>query len=521
MKNKPLNFFFISIFIAFAGISSASQKETHFTQTVKTLNLIILYLNTESQRSLLLPSYIHKYHREVKKHLQQKEAMAQYGPAYFSSHKNYSIPQHEFDVALTAIKSLPTDEKKELKHAFEEIHKLNITKQKLITELHHYAKEKVFLQDHFEKYFILYQQLTTTINTQKYQTIILYAQIKKIYNIQSSLSAKTEKNVLGEMMENLINKIEKNHQLQFNFSWIKTDSLLSKYTNSFSSLQALDTTELNKFQITPKNAEMIALKYKLFAESNNNWEEYYLWLSKSVFENSQEIEAYTQLILLFNQSISYYNAFLSELEKTNIYQPPYLLALEFPMEYFEDKYPLPLSLSPPNYVLFLIDASISMGNSGKLAYFIDKFSEIITFMRPEDHIALLRFNTSPKLILPFTSSLKKTEIDIALKSLKISGTTELEQGLKIALNEFQETPLESNNRIILVTDGIYSIEEQIFKLLKKNKHKNIKISVLYLGSSMQEQDNNLEKLSKTAYGNFYQIEIEPINLFIINELSGL
>ena len=517
-------YFTVLLFLFFhtkVGLSEHAVYNNHSSQETNALNIIINYLNTETKRTILFPSYLYAYKKEVERY-KNAEKKLQYGPSYFSSHKNYVLPQKEYELAIESTKKLSKKYKIILKKKLEDIHKILIAKEKLTIELHYYAQNKNYLHDGFYEYDIKYKQLCNLINNYRYSTISLYAEINRIHkNLNSEIEIQNQAK-LAKFQKKIKQKITLNQKLTKNISWLKNDSLIFYYIQNFGSLDIKDSLVFFNSYMPVLNSKDLIEKYKDLFYADKNWEHFFLKIIKNKIPVENCMDTQTRLLLLYNEIINQYNSLIYEME-TNFplaFDVPLLLELKLPLEYFEKMHTPIIESTPSNQIILLIDASISMNSKNKLDLFKNQLISIFPYLRNKDEIAMVLFSGKPKVILPLSSCIKRKEIINALNSIRTTGSTNIETGLEIAFNTIDEKKTEGNKRIILITDGIFNINEKILKNVKNHAQKDIKLSVFYFGSSEKMQNKNLLKLVRVGEGNFHQIDEKNIKLSFLEELSG-
>lgn len=195
----------------------------------------------------------------------------------------------------------------------------------------------------------------------------------------------------------------------------------------------------------------------------------------------------------------------------------------------------------PSNVLFLIDASSSMGGS-KWAMVKQAVSELIDSLKNEDRVGVVLFHSSSKEVFPLASLAENraTMKESILKLEAPSGVTNLEAGLKSAYAAFDARSnadkVKRVNHVILLTDGFptdnqgYRVDETMKyeEIVRKSEH--ITLTGVGIGSADDYDANFISTLSELGRGSFYhandlqkfkaglEAEIEKLQSSVVGEL---
>lgn len=165
----------------------------------------------------------------------------------------------------------------------------------------------------------------------------------------------------------------------------------------------------------------------------------------------------------------------------------------------------------PNNILFLVDVSSSMAEGDKILYLKLALENLIKRLRVIDHLTLITYADSVKLIYKTNNLSNKTDLLALIHSLVPFGGTSGEQGIEIAYDIMERNFYSgSNNEIYLATDGLFNVSKKQKKLIKNSassKTKQIKLNILAFGFS----DAALKELrSITDIGNGQYLSINSI-----------
>jgi Ca-activated chloride channel homolog len=165
---------------------------------------------------------------------------------------------------------------------------------------------------------------------------------------------------------------------------------------------------------------------------------------------------------------------------------------------------------PPNNLVFLLDTSGSMSEADKLPLLKAALRLMVNELRPSDKVSIVAYAGSAGLVLPATSGSEKAKILAALDKLEAGGSTAGGEGIKLAYKIATDNLIKSgNNRVILATDGDFNVgissDEELVKMIEKQRKSNIFLSVLGFGSG-NLQDNKMEQLADKGNGNYAYID---------------
>ena len=165
-----------------------------------------------------------------------------------------------------------------------------------------------------------------------------------------------------------------------------------------------------------------------------------------------------------------------------------------------------------NNLVFLIDVSGSMGSNDKLPLLKRAFSYLVDNLTEKDTISIVTYSGNERVVLEGCPGNKRAEILNAINSLKASGSTNGEAGLKKAYQIAESYMIEGgNNRIIMASDGdlnvgISSIEE-LEKFVAGKRDQGVYLSVLGFGSG-NYRDAKMETIADNGNGIYYSIDGE-------------
>lgn len=179
-----------------------------------------------------------------------------------------------------------------------------------------------------------------------------------------------------------------------------------------------------------------------------------------------------------------------------------LMAPRFPYKFeYEEKKPegviaepIPENLSPdellirkaqPHHLVYLMDASSSMNESGKLAQLKEHATQLVQLQREVDRISVVTFSGKSEVLLQSVPCDQKKHISDKISRIHAFGQTNIKSGFQAVQNLLASTKLESGvNSVLLLTDGEFPLSDETQTLLKELKANGIVIYFVYLGKPL-------------------------------------
>ena len=161
-----------------------------------------------------------------------------------------------------------------------------------------------------------------------------------------------------------------------------------------------------------------------------------------------------------------------------------------------------------------------MNTPEKLPLLKKSVLEMLSMMRTDDRISIVIFSGKPKVLLTSTSFKDEDRITKAINSLKPSGKTDGNAGIKLAYKVADEHYIRGgNNRIVLATDGEFPINPDSEGLISKFSGEDIFLTVFNFGKKSMNA-KNLQKISSLGKGNYEFISKENVDLKLIREVKA-
>lgn len=153
---------------------------------------------------------------------------------------------------------------------------------------------------------------------------------------------------------------------------------------------------------------------------------------------------------------------------------------------------------------FVIDVSGSMKKENRLELVKHAMRLLVGELYPNDAIAIVVFSNEARTVLPMTSAANKSVIESAIYGLTADGGTNAEAGLRMgyAIAD-QELTAGSNNRVVLLSDGVANIGDTsdggILASIQKHREKGIYLNTIGVGMG-NHNDALLEQLANNGDG---------------------
>ena len=178
--------------------------------------------------------------------------------------------------------------------------------------------------------------------------------------------------------------------------------------------------------------------------------------------------------------------------------------------------------SVQNNLVFLIDVSGSMASFDKLPLLKKAFSYLTGRLGNEDVVSIVTYSGKEEIVLDGCAGSKKETILQAVDSLKASGSTNGEAGLKMAYQLAEKHFIPGgNNRIFLASDGDLNVgissAEELKAFVEGKRSSGVFLSVFGFGSG-NYKDANMEALADNGNGvyNYIDGETEAEKVFSVD-----
>lgn len=148
--------------------------------------------------------------------------------------------------------------------------------------------------------------------------------------------------------------------------------------------------------------------------------------------------------------------------------------------------------SEAEYYFFVLDASNSMNESGKLDVMKEQILKFADSIDPRNKVAVMIFNSKPTLLLPFTAAKEHKAIEKSIRKMKAEGTTNGDLAIRRMYEYIDSINLPQQCHVIFATDGIFRIgvktKAQADSVLIRTK---TSFCVLQFGDNKNEDLNDI------------------------------
>ncbi len=171
---------------------------------------------------------------------------------------------------------------------------------------------------------------------------------------------------------------------------------------------------------------------------------------------------------------------------------------------------LSLDSVPPSNLVFLIDVSGSMDQADRLPLLQAAFRLLVNNLRVQDRISIVTYGGGVRVALKPTSGAEKQTIMGVIDALTADGDTPGNGAIRLAYSLVKANfSKESNNRVILATDGDFNVgqssDQELEDLIVSQRQTGISLTCLGVGMG-NFKDSKLETLAKQGNGNYAYID---------------
>lgn len=187
--------------------------------------------------------------------------------------------------------------------------------------------------------------------------------------------------------------------------------------------------------------------------------------------------------------------------------------------------PIDAAALPPANLVFLVDVSGSMMAPNKLPLVQSSLRLLAEQLRPVDHVALVTYAGSERLVLPRTSGADKARILAAIDELTAGGATAGAAGIRLAYQVAREGAGPGiNSRVVLASDGDFNVgvsdPTELEQLITRERASGVSLSVFGYGMG-NYKDNRLELLADRGDGNYAYIDdLAEARKVLVEEFGG-
>jgi Ca-activated chloride channel family protein len=164
----------------------------------------------------------------------------------------------------------------------------------------------------------------------------------------------------------------------------------------------------------------------------------------------------------------------------------------------------------PRNLVFLIDVSGSMDEAGRLPLIQRALAMFAPTLRAEDRISMVVYAGAAGVVLEPSSGRDRRKILAAIDSLRSGGSTNGEQGIRMAYQLAQQSFVPGGiNRVMLATDGDFNVgisdRDELVHLIEEKRKTGVYLSVLRVGGQ-GHSDQAMEALADHGNGNYAYLD---------------
>lgn len=161
----------------------------------------------------------------------------------------------------------------------------------------------------------------------------------------------------------------------------------------------------------------------------------------------------------------------------------------------------------PNNLVLLVDVSGSMRQDDRIGQVKEAMKGLIELFREIDAISLMTFNTQSKIWFELVPGNQKSRMLSRVDSLSPAGQT---NGLS-ALNSAYDVANRGfiaggQNRVILITDGQFAINQELKTRLNQETKKGIELLLIGFGAENDRGVESLRRLSEEVNARFMRFD---------------
>lgn len=160
----------------------------------------------------------------------------------------------------------------------------------------------------------------------------------------------------------------------------------------------------------------------------------------------------------------------------------------------------------PNNIVFLVDASSSMQQEGRMELLKTAMIELSEMLREEDKITIVAYAGTAWLALPTTSGNQKETVKQKISAIQGSGYTNGADGMKMAYEQARKAYIEGGrNTVIMATDGAFNLfTTDVIPMVKYHLKKGINTSVIAIKATDTDMQT-MKKVAETGRGTFIEL----------------
>lgn len=175
-----------------------------------------------------------------------------------------------------------------------------------------------------------------------------------------------------------------------------------------------------------------------------------------------------------------------------------------------------------NNITFILDVSSSMNSTGKLDLLKLSMTELVSILRPEDLISVIKYSSNVSVVFESLSGKDKELINERVAALKTSSSTAGGDAIQVAYQMSRRVySPKRNNIVIMVTDGAFNKGSKTYlETIEQNyREKGIIFSVVGIKTSSYVKEYMTKVVGKGG-GSFIEVRTaEDARTKIIKEIK--
>lgn len=143
----------------------------------------------------------------------------------------------------------------------------------------------------------------------------------------------------------------------------------------------------------------------------------------------------------------------------------------------------------PHHLVYLLDASSSMNESGKLAHLKENATNLVNMQREVDRISIVTFSGKSEVLLQAVPCNQKKHINEKIERIHAFGQTNIQRGFETVKTLLASDKLEKGvNAVLLLTDGEFVLSSETQTILNDFKNNKIPVYFIYLGKPLSKKE---------------------------------
>ncbi|WP_343634169.1 VWA domain-containing protein [Fluviicola sp.] len=155
----------------------------------------------------------------------------------------------------------------------------------------------------------------------------------------------------------------------------------------------------------------------------------------------------------------------------------------------------------PHHLVYLLDASSSMNESGKLSHLKENAVNLVNMQREIDRISIVTFSGKSDILLQSVPCNQKKHIHEKIEHIHAFGQTNIQRGFETVKSLLASDKLEKGvNAVLLLTDGEFLLNAETQALLNQLKSDSIAVYFIYLGKPLGKKQAKAFQKTYTDMG---------------------